>query len=107
MIVQSQFSRGIKLCYENAKRLNNLSITYFKNKLYEGSFFFSFAAWEEIGKAIMILEKKINDEPILKTDWKERLKSHPRKIKKAHFVHDMNLIESTFGTEYADKFRSG
>ena len=57
MIVQCQFSKGIKLCYENAKRLNNLSQEYFQKKLYEGSFFLSFAAWEEIGKAMMILEK--------------------------------------------------
>lgn len=107
MIEQARFSKGIKLSYENAKRLNILSVKYFQKKLYEGSFFLAFAAWEEIGKALMILEKKLNDEPISKTEWKNRLKSHRKKIETAYRVHDLSLTESIFGSEYADKFRSG
>ena len=35
------------------------------------------------------------------------MKSHSKKISQALIVHDLNLIESTSGPEYADKFRSG
>lgn len=91
-IPRSSFPEGLALCERNAERLFEKARKSFRRKEFLCAFILGFTAWEEFGKAALILEKW-DEEFIGKKTWKKRFIKHKAKTDRAQYVSDRILLE--------------
>jgi AbiV family abortive infection protein len=81
---------GCKLSIENAKRLAEDARLLKQNIRPQSALWVALAAWEELGKAVLLLRYYKQKENISKKDWFGVLRDH--KSKRVAYVHSMDVL---------------
>lgn len=88
---KSMFAKGLELCEKNGERLLKDSIQAFQRRAFVCAFILGFTAWEEFGKASLILEYW-NEDLVKYATWKKEFRSHRFKIHQARYISDKTLL---------------
>lgn len=91
-IPKEHYHRGIVLCWRNSRRLLKLCDEAFSKECYLASYLLGFAAWEEVGKATVILNHW-NEEHIKYKEYLMEVRNHKFKITEADKLEVPNLVE--------------
>lgn len=77
----AEYFDGLSLILKNADELHAIALDLFSQEKYRVAFFFAFTAWEELGKANMLLDHW-HKKSISKVEWSSSklFKGHVRKI---------------------------
>lgn len=91
VIPKSAFAEGLDLCEKNGEKLLKEAIQAFQRRTFVCAFILGFTAWEEFGKASLILEYW-NEDFIKYDTWKKEFLSHRFKIHQARYISDKTLF---------------
>ena len=75
----SKLDEGIDKSVENATRYLNDALFLYQNKRYQSSILLSMLSYEEAGKALLLMDYKMEKKEITKRQWKKRFCSHSMK----------------------------
>lgn len=81
---------GCKLSVENAKRLAEDARLLRQNSRPQSALWVALTAWEELGKAVLLLRYYKQKEDISRKDWFKVLRDH--KSKRVAYVHSMDIL---------------
>lgn len=92
IIPKEQYYEGVRFCRRNARALYNKALEAFRKECFHASYLLGFAAMEEIGKAIVILNHW-DDDQISFNEYKFEMCNHKHKITLAMKLVDDNILE--------------
>jgi AbiV family abortive infection protein len=76
LITFNELDEGIEKSVENASRYLADALFLFKHKKYQSSILLSMFSYEESGKALLLMNHKLDKKEITKTQWTKRFCSH-------------------------------
>lgn len=91
-IPRTAFGDGVNLCMANGERLLSSAAQALRERNFTCAFIKGFAALEEFGKALLILEGWSKDS-IGKNVWDRGFKSHPTKMRMARYLVDVAFLK--------------
>ena len=92
VIPKTAFAEGLTLSEKNGNRLHDKALQAFRRKDFVCAYILGFSAWEEFGKALLIL-KHWNEEFIERDTWNKEFIKHLSKIRRAKYISDKALLE--------------
>ena len=92
IIPKSNLYQGVRFCRRNARALYNKALEAFRKECFHASYLLGFAAMEEIGKALVILNHW-DDDHISFNKYKSEMCNHKHKITLAMKLIDENILE--------------
>ena len=76
LITLNELDEGVEKSVENASRYLNDALFLFQDERYQSSILLSLLSYEESGKAILLMNRKMQKKEITKTRWIRKFCSH-------------------------------